>query len=130
MKTGDDVTFRYEYDAKVPVREPVFGLGIQHISGPLVSGPNTRDSGDIPAVLIGPGTVDITIKALPLLPGTYDLSASVWDFPILHAYDQRSRVMRFDVHPGDRMEGFGLVTLRPEWSFSNEAHRSDETGAR
>ena len=46
-------------------------------------------------------------------PGTYDLSASVWDFPILHAYDQRSRVMRFDVLPGDRMEGFGLVTLRP-----------------
>ena len=26
-------------------------------------GPNTRDSGDIPAILIGPGTVDITIRA-------------------------------------------------------------------
>ena len=91
--------FRFEYEAKVPVREPVFGLGIQHISGPLVSGPNTRDSGDIPAILTGAGTVDITVRGLPLLPGTYDLSASVWDFPILHAYDQRSRVMRFDVHP-------------------------------
>ncbi len=107
----------------MPVREPVFGLGIQHISGPLVSGPNTRDTGDIPAVLIGSGTVEITIRDLPLLPGTYDLSASVWDFPILHAYDQRSRVMRFDVLPGDRMEGFGLVTLRPEWSIVGRRHR-------
>ncbi len=44
LKTGDDVTIRYEYEARVPVREPVFGLGIQHISGPLVSGPNTRDT--------------------------------------------------------------------------------------
>ncbi len=81
LKTGDDVTFRYEYEARVPVREPVFGLGIQHISGPLVSGPNTRDSGDIPAVLTGTGSVDIVVKRLPLLPGTYDLSASVWDYP-------------------------------------------------
>ena len=125
VKTGDDVTFRYDYDAKVPVREPVFGLGIHHISGPLVSGPNTRDSGDVPALLIGPGTVEITVRGLPLLPGTYDLSASVWDFTILHAYDQRSRVMRFDVHPGDRMEGFGLVTLRPEWSFSERVSVAD-----
>jgi ABC-2 type transport system ATP-binding protein len=118
VKAGDDVIFRYEYHARVPVREPVFGLGIQHITGPLVSGPNTRDSGHIPAVLSGHGTVDILIERLPLIPGTYDLSASVWDFPIMHAYDQRSRVMRFDVIPGDILETFGLVTLRPKWSFS------------
>jgi ABC-2 type transport system ATP-binding protein len=121
VKTGEDVVIRYEYDARVPVYEPVFGLGIHHISGPLVTGPNTRDSGEIPAVLRGSGTVDIVIKELPLLPGTYDLSASVWDFPILHAYDQRSRVLRFDVLPGDRMEGFGLVTVRPTWAFSDAA---------
>jgi ABC-type polysaccharide/polyol phosphate transport system ATPase subunit len=124
LKTGEDVTFRFEYEARVPVREPVFGLGIQHITGALVSGPNTRDSGDIPAILAGTGYVDIVIDGLPLLPGTYDLNASVWDYPLLHAYDQRSRVMRFDVLPGDSMEATGFVTLRPKWSFSTEATSS------
>ena len=44
VRTGDDVTIRYEYDAKVPVREPVFGLAVLHLSGPMLSGPNTRDT--------------------------------------------------------------------------------------
>jgi hypothetical protein len=26
--------------------------------------------------------------------------------------------MRFDVLPGDTMETFGMVTLRPKWSFA------------
>jgi ABC-2 type transport system ATP-binding protein len=120
LKTGDDMVIRYEYEAKVPVREPVFGLGIHHISGPLVSGPNTRDTGDIQALVKGTGSVEILVEKLPLLPGTYDLSASVWDYPILHAYDQRNRVLRFDVLPGDSIEAFGFVTLRPKWSFSSE----------
>ena len=120
LKTGDDMVVRFEYEARVPVREPVFGFAIQHISGPVVTSPNTRDSGEIPTVLLGSGTVDITIRDLPLLPGPYDLNASVWDFPILHTYDQRSRVMRFDVLPGSRLEGHGLVTLRPEWSIVAE----------
>ena len=124
VRTGEDVTFRLEYNARVPVREPVFGLGIHHISGPLVTGPNTRDSGDIPSILDGTGTVEVTVKALSLLPGTYDLSVSVWDFPILRAYDQRSRVMRFDVLPGDRMEGFGLMTMRPTWTLSSGSSRN------
>ena len=38
----------------------------------------------------------------------------VWDFPLLHAYDQRNRVTRFDVLPGDRSESYGMLTLRPE----------------
>jgi ABC-type polysaccharide/polyol phosphate transport system ATPase subunit len=128
VKTGEDIVIRYEYEARTPVREPVFGLGIHHISGPLVTGPNTRDTGEIPPVIRGSGSVDIVVKELPLLAGTYDLSASVWDFPILHAYDQRSRVLRFDVLPGDRMEGFGIVTMRPSWAFSDAPVAAREAG--
>ena len=126
VKTGDDVTFRYEYEAQgAGARAGVRPRHPAHQRPARVRARTPATAATSPPSSIGPGTVDITITGLPLLPGTYDLSASVWDFPILHAYDQRSRVMRFDVLPGDRMEGFGLVTLRPEWSFSERVSVAD-----
>ena len=118
VRTGEDVVIRFEYDAKTPVKQPVFGLAVYHLSGPLLSGPNTRDTGDIPAVIYGTGVVDIQIRDLPLLPGSYDINASVWDFPILHAYDQRNRALRFDVMPGRPRRGYGMLTLRPSWQIT------------
>ena len=128
VRTGDDVTIRYEYDARVPVRQPVFGLAVLHLSGHMLSGPNTRDTGDIPDVLYGRGIVDIRISALPLLPGSYDINAGVWDFPLLHAYDQRNRVTRFDVLPGDRNEVYGMLTLRPRWEIGSGTPPGERPG--
>ncbi len=53
-------------------------------------------------------------RGLPRSPGS-TTSTPVWDYPLLHAYDQRDRVLRFDVLPGDRIEGYGMMTLRPSW---------------
>ena len=70
----------------------------------------------------GKGTVDLVVPALPLLPGTYDLSASITDAAAAHVYDSRRRTLRFDVEAGTPRESFGgVLSLRGEWE-----HRADE----
>ena len=45
--------------------------------------------------------VDLTVDRLMLLPGTYDISASLYDYAIVHPFDFRQRAVRFDVDAGD-----------------------------
>ncbi len=35
-----------------------------------------------------------------LLPGTYDLTTSIYDHTIVHPFDFRQKVLRFQVDPG------------------------------
>ena len=79
----------------------MFGLAIHNLEGMLVTGPNTREAGMVPDRIDGDGVVDLTIDRLMLLPGTYDISASLYDYAIVHPFDFRQRALRFDVDAGD-----------------------------
>ena len=64
----------------------------------------------------GEGTVDLVVDPLPLLPGTYDLSAPSPTTPSLHVYDSPPPRLRFDVEPGDPRESFGgVLSLHGRW---------------
>jgi ABC-2 type transport system ATP-binding protein len=114
--TGDDITVRLHYRADEPVSRPVFGLGIETINGINVTAPNSREAGVVPDRIEGKGTVDWHVGRLLLLPGTYDLSASVVDYSIVHTFDYLQRAFRFDVDPGIPHETFGgLVSFDGRW---------------
>jgi ABC-type polysaccharide/polyol phosphate transport system ATPase subunit len=115
VKTGDQVTIRLHYAARVPVRQPVFKVVVSRVDGLEISGPNTRDGGAVPDSLAGEGHVDLMIDNFPLLPGTYDITASVQDYSCLHDYDVRHRAFRFDVEQGEPRESTGFVTLGGHW---------------
>jgi ABC-2 type transport system ATP-binding protein len=118
VKTGDQVTVRLHYATLVPVAKPVFKVVVSRVDGLEISGPNTRDGGLVPDSIDGSGYVDLVIAPFPLLPGTYDLTASVSDFSCLHDYDVRHRAFRFDVEQGEPREPTGFVTLGGRWEFS------------
>jgi hypothetical protein len=82
-----------------------------------VTGPSTRDSGLVPDELTAgaEGHVDLHVDRLPLLPGTYDVSASLHNSAGTHVWDMRHRVLRFDVEFGDPHEEYGLVSLGGTW---------------
>jgi ABC-2 type transport system ATP-binding protein len=116
VRTGDDITIRLEYDARVPVETPVFSVEITHsASGVVLTSPTTRDVGIIPQVLSGPGVVEIALPRLVLLPGRYELTVACTDFSLHVEYDHRSHVARFDVERGDPSEEKGLISLNPSW---------------
>jgi ABC-type polysaccharide/polyol phosphate transport system ATPase subunit len=115
VHTGEPLTFRFHYTTRQRVEQPVFGMALHTVEGVYLCGPNTRDAGLVPDFIDGSGVVDLRVDQLMLLPGTYDVGATVSDFTVSHAYDQRHRVVRFDVEPGDPREQFGLVSLGGVW---------------
>jgi ABC-2 type transport system ATP-binding protein len=118
LRTGEPATFRLHYDASTAVPKPVFGIGIASIEGQEITGPNTRDSDDVPDVLEGSGHVDFRVSRLMLLQGTFDLTVAVYDFTCQHPIDHRHRLLRFDVVAGEPREGVGVVSLGGEWQYS------------
>jgi len=116
LHTGDAVTFRVHYRAHERVERPVFGLAFYNLEGVLVSGPNTREAEVVPDFIEGEGIVELTVDAMMLLPGTYDISASLYDYAIVHPFDFRQRAVRFDVDAGIPHETFGgVMSLNGRW---------------
>jgi ABC-type polysaccharide/polyol phosphate transport system ATPase subunit len=117
VRTGDPVTVRLHWSAAEPVEKPVFGVAVHTIEGVEVTGPNTRDADLVPEKIDGSGSVDLHVPRLLLLPGTYDLSAAVYDFTRQHPFDHRHRAYRFDVEPGDPREEHGVTSLGGTWTL-------------
>ena len=121
VRTGDAVTVRLHYRLTQPIERPVFGLNILTIDGTQVSGPNTRDNTyEIPR-LEGEGHLDLHIDRLLLVPGTYDVTAAIYDHAVLHPYDVRTHILRFHVEPGEPRESFGVVSLGGRWQIGDRA---------
>jgi ABC-type polysaccharide/polyol phosphate transport system ATPase subunit len=118
VNTGDAVTLRIRYNASEPIAEPTFSLAVHTVEGVLVTNPTTRGVDLVSDRIVGKGTVDLFVDPLLLLPGTYDLSASITDAAALHMYDMRHRAVRFDVGGGHRDEDDGgLMSLNGRWDL-------------
>ncbi len=115
VNAGDEVAFRFHYRAAQPVDDAVIGMAIETLGGVEVAGVNTRQSGLIVGRLMGEGFVDLRIPQLPLLEGTYDVTAAIYDRPCLHAYDHVQRLFRFDVAQAAASDEVGLVSLGAVW---------------
>jgi ABC-type polysaccharide/polyol phosphate transport system ATPase subunit len=117
VRTGDTVVLRFHYKTDASIPKPVFGLAIYTLDGVRVTGPSTRDDGLVPDQLDGgaEGYVDLHVDRLLLLPGTYDVSASLHNAAGTHVWDMRHRVLRFDVEFGDPHEEYGFTSLGGTW---------------
>jgi hypothetical protein len=117
VRTGDRVTIRLHYSTREPIERPVFGIGIETMSGVAVAGPNTRDVEVIPAKIDGTGVVELTIDRLLLLPGTYDIATALYDYTATHPYDHCLHALRFDVEAGKPRQQHGLLALDAKWTI-------------
>jgi ABC-type polysaccharide/polyol phosphate transport system ATPase subunit len=115
--SGEPVTLRLWYATSEPVPRPVFSLSIKTLQGVVITCPTTRESELVPEKLDGSGWVDFNLAHLPLLPGTYDITASVTDYTLAHPYDVRRNVMRIDVDRKGPTEPEGIVAMGGRWAF-------------
>ena len=120
VRTGDAMRIRLHYELDQPIERPVFGVAVHTLDGTHVTGPNTRDAEFVPDRLEGRGYVDLVIDRLYLLPGTYDISASLYDYACLHPFDFRHKVLRFDVDAGQPHESYGVMTLNGRWHLERQ----------
>ncbi len=118
LATGDEAVVRLRYQASEPITEPVFGIAIHTLDGQHVTGPNTRDVELSTGVVQGEGYLDLTIPRLLLTPGTYELTVAVYDQSLLHAYDHREKLVRFDIIPGEPRDQFGVVSFGGTWTLN------------
>jgi ABC-2 type transport system ATP-binding protein len=121
VRTGDGVTFRFVYEVLAPVGQPVFGMALHTIEGVHVTGTNTRFGGLTCEKLEHNGFVDLRVERLLLTPGTYDLTAAVYDFTLTHPFDHVERMVRFNVEPGFPRDDEGVVSLGGSWRGSGFA---------
>ncbi len=115
LRTGDPVVFRLHYHTSEPIERPVFSIAVHSVEGVHVTEPSTRDAGLVPDKVEGRGHVDLRVDRLLLVPGTYDISASLTDHTGGHSYDVRHRALRFEVAPGTPAERHGVVSLGGHW---------------
>jgi hypothetical protein len=115
FETGGAFTARIHYESHRRIENPQIGVAIYRLDGTHINGPNTTSSGYSIGALEGKGTMDYTIDFLPLLPGTYLFSATIYDHAGLHPFDHHHCKYLFRVRQGSVKERLGLVYIPCRW---------------
>jgi ABC-2 type transport system ATP-binding protein len=116
VRTGDNVTFRMHYRSSEAIPRPLFCLALSTLDGVLVTAPTSREFGLQLDHLAPAGFVDVEIPSLPLLPGPYEASVSLWDHSVLHEFHHQQRAVRFDVLTGTPVQrSAGVLALPSTW---------------
>lgn len=116
--THAPLVIRMHYLAHQPIDGPIFGIGLNHENGLLISGPNTSFAKfSIPRV-VGEGYVDYRIDALPLLGGRYLISVAVVDQTMMHTYDHHNMLYRLVVQSNNVADRYGMLAIPGRWEWS------------
>jgi ABC-type polysaccharide/polyol phosphate transport system ATPase subunit len=117
LRTGTPAVIRLRYSADAPVEDPVFVVSVRTLDGAEVTRPSTEASGLSLEPVKGPGVIDLRIDRLPILPGVYDIGASLTD-GVAPTDLGNQGVQRVTIEAGDRTEEHGVVSLDAAWEVS------------
>ncbi len=118
VHTEDEVTVHLRYEAREDIVDPHFGLTVWTREGVEVWSQHTVDAGLSFPTLAGPGEVTFRIPRLMLLPGAYDLSASIIDRTLTRVYDFHRYCYPFQMSAGPSRDTSGLVRLGGDWALT------------
>jgi lipopolysaccharide transport system ATP-binding protein len=114
--TGDTVTLRFHYVLDGSIDRPVLGMAVHTAEGIEVTVATMPGEGLVAGGSGGHGHVDLRIDALPLLPGSYDVSTTLTDGDSGAVVDAHPRAFRFVVHTGSpHGSSGGIVDLAGSW---------------
>jgi len=115
---GEAVVLRLHYAAEDTVDQPVFGVSVHSLDGIEISRPTTSGAGVTVPPLHGEGSVDFRIDRLLLLPGNYDITATLGNGAISSGPPDRDHALRITVELGDAAEEHGLVSMGGHWEVA------------
>jgi ABC-type polysaccharide/polyol phosphate transport system ATPase subunit len=121
ITTGETFRVRIHYDAHGKIQQPVFGIAIYSDTGVHITGPNTKKEGFPIDSLEGKGFVEYQVDSLPLMPGTYLLSAAIYDLSGQHPYDHWEQSWKFLVLESETVtHRYGIITMPSHWKIEKE----------
>jgi ABC-type polysaccharide/polyol phosphate transport system ATPase subunit len=125
VKTGDAISVRIHYTVTgKPLRRPVVGFAMHRIDGVHIAGVNIREYDMVPELLEGTGYFDYVIDKLPLLTGTYEITAAIQDENYATTYDWWQNGLRFEVAPAIVHEAEGVLTFLGHWEHPEGTNSS------
>jgi ABC-type polysaccharide/polyol phosphate transport system ATPase subunit len=113
--TGQTMRIEVDYTANRKLEETVFSLRFTSLHGTEVWAANSKRRREFIHHLKPSGTVVIEVPDLPLLEGSYDITAIITDATEKRVYDWWDRRIRFDVTSGSNFDE-GLVTIKSNWN--------------
>ena len=116
VNSGRPLQVRLRYKVASEVRNPAFGLQFHTDGGTLVTAPNSRRARFEAGTPSGEGEVLYKIPRMHLTPGTYHVTAGIYDENNLHVYDERQREFELRVQPGDAPDTVGILDFGGEWA--------------
>ncbi len=114
---GEDITVRMTFDCHEPVVDPVFGVGIRHEGGQLMSLKTTLQSELDPGTVREGGAVEFHIPRLPLLSGKYFVNVYAVDSHSTHVYDEIEHGLTLNVRGGLVRGIDGFFDIEGDWTL-------------
>jgi lipopolysaccharide transport system ATP-binding protein len=124
--SGRPLVARIHYKAHQPVKNPSFGLRFHTDGGTMVTAPNSRRGRINTGVVEGEGTILYKMPRMHLTPGTYHITAGVYDENNLHIFDQRDREFELRVQPGNANDGEGYLDMGGQWAMPGRGDQADD----
>ena len=112
---GESLTITLALEARAPVKDFVFGLGLFNADGVCIYGTNTNIEEMSSQEFSGSGEVGFVMDDLPLTEGTYKIDVAVHKldgFP----YDYHRQLYTFRVK--SRVKDVGFFRPKHSWTFS------------
>ena len=116
--SGQPFRIKVDYDIQKPIKEMVVGIRITHLHGFNVFGSNTKRRGLVIPTQSGPGAVEFTVDALPILEGSFDLTVDVSDNAEVRPYDHLEKLFSFNVIQRGTYDE-GVTRMGGSWKNSN-----------
>jgi homopolymeric O-antigen transport system ATP-binding protein len=113
FRTGEAMAIRLHYNTARRIPRPVFAVDIHRTDGVYCAGINTQMDGVGGGTVEGPGSVELSIRHLPLLPGCYSVSLGILDPAVMRPIDLRVHGYHFSV--ASERRDFGLVAIDRDW---------------
>jgi hypothetical protein len=112
------VTLRFDYALPAQYVDPAITVSVHSLDGLEVSRPTARLTPLHGGAAPTEGCVDLRIDHLLLLPGTYNVLASVGEWGTAVRAPDRARALRIVIERRDHGEEHGVVSLGGRWEFA------------
>lgn len=109
------MTIEFRYRAQPSVKKAEFGVAFYREDGTLVGAPEKQIAETKPTAVKAEGRVQCKIDSLPLTPGAYHLTATVYDPEGERAYDHIEQVSVFQVFDVPVVDGISLIDFPATW---------------
>ena len=117
FKLGDGMRIRISFVADKVLREPIFSIGIIRPDSLTCCAASTKESMIIPQIC-GPGTLEVEIPELNLVPGTYAVGTWISDRDNVINYHNRQGDVFTVISDLPVDSRWGVFVLHPRWTLS------------